>query len=219
MSTLAARRCFSSAKRSVLLTGIQATGDLHIGNYLGAVKNMLQLQEEAAYHQKYLMIADYHSLTTALSHEHSKMTFNERIGADTFEMAKVLLASGVDPKRMCVFVQSQNPAHCELAWIFSCIAPEHWLNNMIQYKEKSHDNSSVGLYTYPILMAVDILLYQANHVPVGVDQLQHLELTNKFAGRFNKQFKTTFFPKVRYVESSVSKVMSLTDPSKKMSKS
>ena len=120
------------------------------------------------------MIADYHSLTTSIKNLHSKITFNDLIGEDTFTMAKILLASGVDPKKMCMFVQSQTSAHCELTWIFNCLVPQYWLNTMIQYKEKAHEHSSIGLYTYPILMAVDILLYRANHVPVGVDQLQHL---------------------------------------------
>ena len=120
---------------------------------------------------------------------------------------------------MCLFVQSQVPQHTELTWIFSCLGPQHWLNTMIQFKEKSNENSSVGLYTYPVLMAVDILLYKADHVPVGVDQLQHIELTNKYGQRFNKQFKTNFFPKVKYVESKFPKIMSLVDPVKKMSKS
>jgi tryptophanyl-tRNA synthetase len=148
------------------------------------------------------MIADYHALTTSLSSQHSSLSLASTLSADTISMARVLLASGVDTSRMCLFVQSQVPAHCELTWIFSCLGPMYWLNTMIQFKEKERqyqDRSSVGLFTYPVLMAVDILLYQANHVPVGVDQLQHIELTNKYAERFNKLTHATppLFPKVK----------------------
>ena len=210
---------FSQIKTNILLTGIQPTGELHIGNYLGSVTNMLKLQQNPNFEQKYLMIADYHSLTTNFTYDHSKINYNHSIGQNSFQMAKLLIAAGIDLNKMCLFIQSQVPAHCQLAWIFSCLGPQHWLNTMIQYKQKCHENSSVGLYTYPILMAVDILLYRANHVPVGVDQLQHIELTNKYSQRFNKLFKTNFFPKVRYVEAEFPKVMSLVDPAKKMSKS
>lgn len=120
------------------------------------------------------MLADYHSLTVALNYDHSVMSFNNAIGSDSFKMAKTLLACGVDPEKITLFVQSQVPQHFELAWILNCICPQHWLKSMIQYKEKADANSSIGLYTYPILMAADILMYRATHVPVGVDQLQHL---------------------------------------------
>ena len=125
------------------------------------------------------MLADYHSLTTATSFDHGKTTFNFRIAEDTFEMARTLLASGVDPSKICLFAQSHVSAQMELTWILSCLGPQHWLNLMIQYKEKADINSSVGLYTYPLLMAADIMAYRANYVPVGVDQTQHLELVNK----------------------------------------
>jgi tryptophanyl-tRNA synthetase len=134
MRVLATRHFLSQTRPNVLLTGIQPTGELHIGNYLGSVINMLKYQEDNTYQRKYLMIADYHSLTTATIYEHSKISFNNSIGKDTLEMAKVLLASGVDPDKMCLFVQSQVPAHCELTWILSCLGPQHWLNTMIQYK-------------------------------------------------------------------------------------
>jgi tryptophanyl-tRNA synthetase len=134
MRILAGRSSFGSLKPNILLTGIQPTGNLHIGNYLGSVTNMLQLQNSELYAQRYLMIADYHSLTTAFSYEHSTIKFNSQIGADTLEIAKVLLASGVDTSKMCLFVQSQVPAHLELTWILSCLGPQHWLNTMIQFK-------------------------------------------------------------------------------------
>ena len=168
------RYLFSVKKSPSLFTGIQPTGNLHIGNYLGSIVNMVKLQDDPSYGQKLLMLADYHCLTTAMSYEHSSIKFNEQIGANTLDMARVLLACGVDPSKMCLFVQSQVSQHADLTWIFSCLSPQHWLNTMIQYKEKSHENSSIGLYTYPILMAVDILLYRASHVPVGADQIQHL---------------------------------------------
>lgn len=125
---------FSQVKPNILLTGIQPTGELHIGNYLGSVINMLKYQRDSTYQQRYLMVADYHSLTTALVYDHSKISFNSKIGQDTISMAKVLLASGVDTSKMCLFVQSQVSAHCELTWILSCLGPQHWLNTMIQYK-------------------------------------------------------------------------------------
>jgi tryptophanyl-tRNA synthetase len=165
------------------------------------------------------MIADYHSLTTGLNYDHGVIKYNNRIREDTLEMAKVLIASGVDSKQICFFVQSQVPSHLELAWIFNCISPQHWLNKMIQFKEKGHQNSSVGLYTYPILMASDILLYRATHIPVGLDQVQHLELTASIAERFNQLFATNYFPRPNYLEAKLPKVMSLSDPNKKMSKS
>lgn len=125
---------YSSSRRNILLTGIQPTGHLHIGNYLGSVANMLKLQESPDFTQKYLMIADYHSLTTAFSYDHNNISYNSSIGKDTFEMAKILLSSGIDKEKMCLFVQSQVPQHSELTWIFSCIGPQHWLNTMIQFK-------------------------------------------------------------------------------------
>lgn len=134
MTIFISKALFSLSKRSVLLTGIQPTGNLHIGNYLGSVTNMLKLQENEEFSHKYLMIADYHSLTTAFTYDHDNIKYNNNIRHDTVAMAKLLLSSGIDRKKMCLFVQSQVPQHAELTWIFSCIGPQHWLNTMIQYK-------------------------------------------------------------------------------------
>jgi len=128
------RALYSQHRGNTLLTGIQPTGDLHIGNYLGAVNSILQLQATQQYQQQYLMIADYHALTTAISNNHGSLSISNTLANDTISMARVLIASGIDPHKMCLFVQSMVPAHCELTWIFSCLGPQFWLNTMIQYK-------------------------------------------------------------------------------------
>ncbi len=198
--------------KPVLISGIQPTGKLHLGNYLGALKNFVDLQDSGKY-QCYFFIADYHSLTEDFNpREKSKQI--ESLTAD-------FLAAGLDPKKSTIFLQSQVPQSTELAWILSTIAPFGELSRMTQFKEKSEsqkENMNVGLFTYPILMAADIILYNSGVVPVGEDQLQHLELTRALARKFNSKFGQTFIePKA--LLTATPRLMSLDDPSKKMSKS
>lgn len=197
--------------KPILISGIQPTGRLHLGNYLGALKNSVELQNSGKY-QCYFFIADYHSLTIDFDPEEKS--------AETLGIANTYLAAGIDPKKSTIFAQSGVPESTELAWIFNAISPLGELERMTQFKEKSANQESikVGLLTYPLLMAADILLYEAKFVPVGEDQLQHLELTREIARRFNKRFGKTFVePKALLTKTS--RVMSLNDPMKKMSKS
>ncbi len=138
---------------------------------------------------------------------------------ECLEMTAYLMGAGLDVEQACVFVQSQVPEICELQWILACLGPMHWLNNMTQYKEKKGKGSSLGLFGYPALMAADILAFRADGVPVGDDQTQHLELTRKYAARFNSMFETPYFPEVAHIVPKARRVMSLRDGSKKMSKS
>jgi len=167
-----------SGRRLRVLSGVQPTGSLHLGNYLGAIRNWVALQDT---YDTYYCVVDLHALTAA--HE------PRELARATRSVAALYLAAGVDASRSTVFVQSRVPAHSELAWLLNCCTPVGWLNKMIQYKEKSRKlgdgECSVGLLDYPVLMAADILLYQADLVPVGEDQRQHLELTRDIAGRFN----------------------------------
>lgn len=196
-----------------ILSGIQPTGKLHIGNYLGALRNFLELQNSGKY-QCFFEIADYHSLTE---------NYNPQEKAQhILELAIDYLATGLDPEKSIIFVQSQVSEHTELAWIFNTITPVGELMRMIQYKDKAatqEKNVNAGLLTYPTLMAADILLYNtAPEVPIGDDQTQHLELTRIIARKFNARFGKTFIePKGLYT--STPRVMSLSDPIKKMSKS
>ena len=154
---------------SRIFSGVQPTGDLHLGNYLGAIRNWVRLQDD---YECLFCVVDMHAVTVWQE--------PDDLRSSTREVAAALLASGIDPKRHIVFNQSQVPGHAELAWIFSCVARMGWLNRMTQFKEKAgkhKENASIGLYAYPCLMAADILLYKATHVPVGEDQKQHLELT------------------------------------------
>lgn len=203
-----------------IMTGLQPTGDLTVGNYLGSIDNLMKLQAAFPTSKVFLGIMDLHSLTNAFAVEHSRVSYEGKIGEHTREIAKAMVCSGVkiDGDNV-LFIQSQVKEHAELCWILGCIGPQHWLNIMIQYKEKSHENSSLGIYSYPTLMAADILLYRASYVPVGEDQRQHLELARRYAERFNKIAKKELFPLPEYVVSKTPRVMSLTDPSKKMSKS
>lgn len=165
-----------------ILTGIQPTGNLTIGNYLGSVDNLLRIRNEHPACQTFIFIADLHSLTTAFDLEHAQINYNDKIGASSLSIAKNVISSGFQVGGQAhLFVQSDVKEHSELCWILGCIGPQHWLNMMIQYKEKSTSNSSLGIYSYPVLMAADILLYKANYVPVGEDQKQHLDLTKKYA--------------------------------------
>jgi tryptophanyl-tRNA synthetase len=198
--------------KPVLVSGIQPTGRLHLGNYLGALKNFVDLQNSGKY-KCFFFIADLHSLTEEFKPEEKT--------AQIFGLAADFIAAGIDPEQVVFFLQSKVPAHAELAWILSTMTPLGEAERMTQFKDKSQhqkENINVGLFTYPILMAADILLYSPRIVPVGDDQSQHLELTRTIARKFNKRFGETFIePKALLTETS--RVMSLKDPSKKMSKS
>ena len=198
--------------KQIIVSGVQPTGNLHIGNYLGAVKNFVDLQDSGKY-EMYIFIADLHSLTGNMDAE----TRREQITRTAAE----LLALGIDPKKTTLFVQSHIQEHTELGWVFNCVTPIMELERMTQYKDKSKQqtkNINAGLYTYPVLQAADILLYHGNLVPVGQDQVQHVELTRVVARNFNKRFGN-YFPEAEALLTKVPKVMSLLEPEKKMSKS
>jgi tryptophanyl-tRNA synthetase len=199
--------------KKTVLSGVQPTGDLHLGNYLGAIKNFAKMQNE---NECLFCIVDLHAITVFQK--------SEELRNNTYEVTAAYLASGIDPKKSVIFNQSQVSGHAELAWVLNCVCRMGWLNRMTQFKEKSGKNSenvSSGLFTYPTLMAADILLYKATHVPVGSDQKQHLELTRDIAQKFNNDYKSTdFFPLPEpYIEKEISRVMSLRDGTSKMSKS
>jgi tryptophanyl-tRNA synthetase len=196
--------------KPVVLSGIQPSGRLHIGNYLGALKNFIELQESGMY-QPYFMIADLHSLTESYLPAEKR----EQI----IDLAATYLAAGLDPEKSTLFIQSHVPAHTELAWILNTITPMGELERMTQYKDKSaRIDTNAGLFAYPVLMAADIILYDAAMIPVGDDQDQHLELTRTLARKFNSRFGETFIePKA--LHTATPRVMSLDEPTKKMSKS
>lgn len=195
-----------------IFSGVQPTGNLHLGNYLGAIRNFVDLQKE---YECIYCVVDLHAIT--VWQEPKKLSSNTR------EVTASFLAAGINPESSIIFNQSQVLAHAQLAWIFNCVARLGWLNRMTQFKEKAgkqRENASVGLYAYPNLMAADILTYKANHVPVGEDQKQHLELTRDIAQKFNNDFGVEFFPEVKpLILGEATRVMSLRDGSKKMSKS
>ena len=205
---------FSSEQpKKRIFSGIQPTGNLHIGNYLGAIKNWISLQQDS---ETIYSIVDLHALTLDSNLE----TLNESV----YEVTAAIIASGIDPQKSIIFNQSSVKEHSELCWVFNCVAKMGWLNRMTQFKEKAgkkRENASVGLYNYPILMAADILLYRATHVPVGDDQKQHLELCRDIAQKFNNDFNVDDFLKIPepLIKKEFSRVMSLKDGSKKMSKS
>jgi tryptophanyl-tRNA synthetase len=199
--------------RPRVLSGIQPTADsFHLGNYLGALRNWVALQDT---HDAYYCVVDLHAITAG--HDPALLRQRTRVSAAQ------LLALGLDPERCVLFVQSQVPEHAQLAWVLSCITGFGEASRMTQFKDKSAkqgaDRSSVGLFTYPILQAADILLYQANAVPVGEDQRQHLELTRDLAQRFNTTFGPTFTVPDPYIIKGTAKVTDLQDPNAKMSKS
>jgi tryptophanyl-tRNA synthetase len=199
-----------------VLSGMQPTNTLHLGNYLGALKNWVRMQDQM--HCLYCVV-DLHALTTDAGYGKPQDLIHS-----TREVAAAYIAAGVDPNRSPVFNQSQVPEHAELAWIFNCVARLGWLDRMTQFKEKSgkhKERASVGLYTYPVLMAADILVYKATHVPVGEDQKQHLELSRDIAQKFNNDFSAPdFFPLPEpVITGAATRVMSLRDGTKKMSKS
>lgn len=195
-----------------ILSGVQPTGNLHLGNYLGAIRNWVKLQET---HECLFMLADLHAITVPQE--------PQKLRAHVRETAAAYIACGIDPKKSAIFPQSAVAAHSELAWILSCYTPLGWLNRMTQFKEKAgkhRDNAVLGLYSYPVLMAADILLYKTTHVPVGEDQKQHLELCRDIAGAFNREYNTEFFPiPDPLILGQGTRVMSLRDGTKKMSKS
>ena len=198
-----------------IFSGVQPSGNLHLGNFLGAIKNFVNLQNQKETECVYCIV-DLHAITVKQDPKELKNNIRETLA--TF------IASGIDPKKSIIFCQSSVPAHSEGAWILSCIARMGWLNRMTQFKEKAganKENASVGLLVYPNLMAADILLYKATHVPVGEDQKQHLELTRDIAKKFNNDFKCeNYFPIVEpLIPKEISRVMSLRDGNKKMSKS
>lgn len=194
-----------------IFSGAQPTGELHIGNYLGALKNWVALQNE---YESFFCIVNMHAITIPQDPKVLKQK--------TLDLARIYLAVGIDPEVSTVFVQSDVSAHAELAWVLTCVARTGELERMTQFKDKSKgkgENFSAGLFTYPVLMAADILLYQTDLVPVGHDQKQHLELSRDLAERFNRDFGETFAIPEPYIPPVGAKIMSLADPAKKMSKS
>ncbi len=195
-----------------VFSGVQPTGNLHLGNYLGAIRNFVPLQErfECIY-----CVVDMHAITVWQDPAELKI--------QTREVTAAYLAAGIDPKRAIVFNQSQVAAHAELAWVFNCVARLGWLNRMTQFKDKAgkdREKASAGLYVYPNLMAADILVYKATHVPVGEDQKQHLELSRDIAQKFNHDYGVELFPLIEpLILGNATRVMSLRDGKKKMSKS
>ncbi|RKQ85622.1 tryptophan--tRNA ligase [Brockia lithotrophica] len=195
----------------IVFSGVQPTGTLTLGNYFGAIRHFVALQDVAK--EAYYSIVDLHAVT--VPHDPSALA------AQTRNVARYYVASGLDPRKSVLFVQSHVPAHAELAWILTCVVRFGELMRMTQFKEKSEgrDTVSAGLFTYPALMAADILLYQTTHVPVGEDQKQHLELTRDLAERFNRDFGPTFVVPEALIPPVGARIMSLDDPTKKMSKS
>ncbi|MBX3266372.1 MAG: tryptophan--tRNA ligase [Acidobacteria bacterium] len=194
-----------------IFSGAQPTGQLHIGNYLGALKNWVALQDE---YEAFYCIVNLHAIT--LPQEPAALR------KATLDLARIYLAAGVDPERSTIFIQSDVPEHAELAWTLSCIARMGELERMTQFKDKGKGNAEragVGLFTYPILMAADILLYQTDLVPVGQDQKQHLELTRDLAERFNRDYGETFRVPEPYIPQAGASIKSLQEPERKMSKS
>jgi tryptophanyl-tRNA synthetase len=197
---------------SRIFSGIQPTGNLHLGNYLGAIRNWVNLQGD---YESIFCVVDQHAITQWQDPKDLRHSIRE--------VTAGLLAAGIDPKKNVLFNQSMVPAHAQLAWVFNCVARMGWLNRMTQFKEKAgkhKENASVGLFAYPNLMAADILVYKATHVPVGEDQKQHLELTRDIAQKFNNDFGVEFFPITEpLILGEATRVMSLRDGAKKMSKS
>lgn len=197
--------------KKVLFSGMQATGNLTLGNYLGALKNWLTLSDE---YECFYSVVDLHSITV----RQNPAELRKRARA----LLTLYIAAGLDPEKNCIYYQSHVSGHAELSWILNCFTYMGELNRMTQFKDKSSkhaDNINAGLFTYPVLMASDILLYQADVVPVGIDQMQHLELTRDIAQRFNNIYGDVFTVPEAYIGKTGAKIMSLQDPSKKMSKS
>ncbi len=198
-------------KQETILSGVQATGRMHIGNYLGALKQFVDIQNEGKL-QCYFFVADLHALTVPRD--------PKKLRQDTLEVVAEYIAAGLDPEKSVIFVQNHVLEHAELAWIFNCITPIGELERMTQFKDKGRDQKdsvNAGLLTYPTLMAADILLYKPSFVPVGEDQVQHIELARIIARKFNKQFGEVF-PEPKPFMRKPLRIMSLKDPAKKMSK-
>jgi tryptophanyl-tRNA synthetase len=195
-----------------IFSGIQPSGRLHLGNYLGAIRNWVRLQGE---YEAIYCVVDLHAITQP----QDPTALRER----TIEVAASFVAAGLDVEKTTIFAQSHVTAHTQLAWIFNCLTPLGWLNRMTQFKDKAgkhKDKALAGLYTYPALMAADILLYRATHVPVGEDQKQHVELTRDIAGAFNHRYDQEFFPLPEpVIQDEAARIMSLRDGTKKMSSS
>ncbi|MGC2415320.1 MAG: tryptophan--tRNA ligase [Stellaceae bacterium] len=195
-----------------IFSGIQPTGNLHLGNYLGAIRNWVQLQHD---YECIFCIVDLHALTQPQD--------PDELRTATREVTAAYIAAGIDPERCIIFNQSMVSAHAELGWLLSCLTPLGWLNRMTQFKEKAgkqREMAGLGLYAYPVLMAADILLYKATHVPVGEDQKQHVELARDIAGAFNRRYEREFFPLPEpQIFGEATRVMSLRDGTRKMSKS
>lgn len=201
----------TTQKKPILFSGIQPSGSLTLGNYLGALKNWVALQDE---YRGIYSVVDLHAITV----RQDPAKFRQQI----IRTYAILLACGIDPQKSMLFIQSQVPAHAELSWLLSCYTQFGELSRMTQFKDKSArhaDNVNAGLFTYPVLMAADILLYQADVVPVGADQKQHLELSRDIAARFNGLYGDTFTVPEPYIPKIGARVMSLQEPTKKMSKS
>ena len=196
-----------------VFSGIQPSGNLTLGNYLGAVKRFVEMQNSGI--ETIYCMVDLHAITVWQDPNHLRQ--------NTRELAAAFIACGLDPKKSILFNQSQVSAHAQLGWLFNCVARLGWMNRMTQFKDKAGKNAekmSLGLYAYPSLMAADILVYKATHVPVGEDQKQHVELTRDIAAKFNHDFGVDFFPEPDpLIEGAATRVMSLRDGSKKMSKS
>lgn len=197
-----------------VFSGIQPSGGLTLGNYLGAMKRFVEMQEAGGFQTIYCMV-DMHAIT--VWQNPSDLTKNTR------ELCAGFIAAGIDPEKSILFNQSQVPEHAQLGWLFNCVARMGWMGRMTQWKDKAGknaENASLGLFAYPALMAADILVYHATHVPVGEDQKQHLELTRDIAAKFNHDFGVDFFPIAEpVIEGAATRVMSLKDGTKKMSKS
>ena len=198
-----------------IFSGVQPTGNLHLGNYLGAIKNFVELNNDKE-NECIFCVVDLHAITVKQDPKELRSNIRETVA--TF------IASGINPEKSIIFNQSKVSAHAEAAWILSCVAKMGWLNRMTQFKEKAgkdKEKASIGLYSYPVLMAADILLYDASHVPVGEDQKQHLELCRDIAQKFNNDFEAENFFKVPepLIQKEFSRIMSLKDGTKKMSKS
>ncbi|HTK04293.1 MAG TPA: tryptophan--tRNA ligase [Candidatus Eisenbacteria bacterium] len=201
----------AASKKPVVVSGIQPSGKLHVGNYVGAVRNWLRLQEEG--YRCFFFIADYHSISGDYLPEEKRR--------QTMDLALDILALGIDPKKCTLFAQSHVPEHTELCWVFNTVTPVAFLERMTQYKDKSAQqatNVNMGIFDYPVLQAADILAYKAEFVPVGRDQVQHVELTRDIGRFFNNKFGQTF-PETKPLLTDTPKLRSLTEPLKKMSKS
>ncbi len=200
-------------KKPIVVSGTQPSGSLHIGNYLGALKNWVEIQNSGRY-ECFFFIADYHSLTENYKPEEKRRQI--------LDLAASYLAAGLDPKKSTIFVQSQVPECAELAWIFNTVTPKAEMERMTQYKDKATrqaQNINMGLFDYPVLQAADILLYHGELVPVGQDQIQHVELTRDVARWFNNKYQTAYFPESKPLLTPTAKIMSLISPENKMSKS